>query len=100
MSKPTQARRVVPDVRGHFQRALIALDSMVKDGESQGLTELLIKSFQSDPLRTLDTLSKFCPKELLLDVDGDSILSRILNDVSGRETGLPEPIEDEPRTTH
>ncbi len=65
-ARPAQSRRVVPEVRGAFQRALKLIDEKKGGGAGTGLTEILVKSFEEDPLRTLDTLAKFCPKEMML----------------------------------
>lgn len=90
MAKPVQARRVVPEVRGAFLRAIKQMAA-----EGKPLSDVIYRELQDNPLRALDTLSKFIPKELLLDVDQDSPLAEIMRDISGKSHGLPEPIEGE-----
>ena len=54
--KQPQGRRLVPETRGAFLRALKIIDE-----KGVPLSDLLAQSFEDEPLRTLDTMSKFVP---------------------------------------
>jgi len=92
MANRAKGKRIVPEVRGAFLRAL-------KDMANKGrpLHDIIIQEFENNPLRALDTLSKFIPKELLLDVEEDGVLAEIMKDISGKSTDLPKPVVDEQR---
>lgn len=71
MARPKGSADVAPMVRGAFKRALIMLDEKRKVSEKgQGLSEILCESLIENPIGTLGALSKFCPKELDVDLQG------------------------------
>lgn len=93
MSKPTQAKRIVPEVRGSFLRAIKRMAD-----EGQPLSDVIYDELKKRPLSALDTLSKFVPKELLLDVEEDSALAEILKELKPTDSpspGLPKPVDEQ-----
>ncbi len=72
MARPKGSADVAPAIRGAFKRALIMLDEKRQVSEKgQGLAEVLCESIQENPIGTLGAISRFCPKELDVDLQGD-----------------------------
>jgi hypothetical protein len=72
MARPKGSADLAPKVRGAFKRALIMLDERKGvDEEGRGLSEVLCDSLEENPIGTLGAISRFCPKELDVDLQGD-----------------------------
>tara|TARA_R110002020_G_scaffold171360_2_gene361381 strand:+ start:1654 stop:1911 length:258 start_codon:yes stop_codon:yes gene_type:complete len=72
MARPKGSADLAPKVRGAFKRALIMLDEQRGvDEEGKGLSEVLMESLQENPIGTLGAISKFCPKELDVDLNAE-----------------------------
>tara|TARA_R110000782_G_scaffold18254_4_gene50364 strand:- start:1981 stop:2238 length:258 start_codon:yes stop_codon:yes gene_type:complete len=72
MARPKASADLAPRVRGAFKRALIMLDE--RKGvteEGKGLSEILCDSLEDNPIGTLGAISRFCPKELDVDLNAD-----------------------------
>jgi len=72
MARPKGSADLAPKVRGAFKRALIMLDEQRGvDEEGKGLSEVLMESLEENPIGTLGAISKFCPKELDVDLNAE-----------------------------
>jgi len=72
MARPKGSADLAPKVRGAFKPALIMLDEQRGvDEEGKGLSEVLMESLQENPIGTLGAISKFCPKELDVDLNAE-----------------------------
>ena len=72
MARPKGSADLAPKVRGAFKLALIMLDEQRGvDEEGKGLSEVLMESLQENPIGTLGAISKFCPKELDVDLNAE-----------------------------
>lgn len=62
-----QGKAIVPKVRGAFLRAILQLEE-----EGRPLSDIIREQLEQKPLETLAALSRFVPKEMLLQVpDGE-----------------------------
>ena len=59
MAKPRGAYDVANKIRAAIKKSLVNLDHRGKP-----LDEIITKCFEENPLKTLDTISKYMPKEL------------------------------------
>lgn len=74
-ARPAQGRRIVPQIRGGYVRALESLAS-----KGRPVSTIIEKMIEEDPFKAFDTLARFCPKELLMaaeDEDGNAMPMQI-----------------------
>lgn len=66
-----QGRKVVPEIRGAFMRALKILED-----KGRPLSTILVEQMEEKPLETLAAISRFIPREMLVEHEaGETILA-------------------------
>jgi hypothetical protein len=89
--KRAGAKDVAPRIRGAFLHCI---------QERVDLYGLMEESLRDDFLATLTVISKFLPKELLVDVQEEGTLASIMREIAGENVGLPSPVDDERPGVH
>lgn len=79
-----QGAQLVPKVRGAFLRAIAQLEK-----QNIPLSDILAQQLLENPLGTLSAMAKFLPKEMLVDVPGESGIAFGFVRVPAKES-LPE----------
>ena len=64
--KPKHGPELVQRVRG---AVLSAFDSVEKEGKL--ISEILAEKFKEDPLRFMDMVSKYCPREVAMELEAN-----------------------------
>jgi hypothetical protein len=91
MTKRAGAKDVAPRIRGAFLHCI---------QERVDLYQLMEESLREDFLATLTVISRYLPKELLLDVQEEGTLASIMREIAGEHAGLPTPVDHERPGVH